>query len=759
MNLAFWKSGATQSTLEQAVQIINAIAAEDFGHSAQVEAPETLQPLMQALQQLQTSGRERQSKAKAQQAADIAKQQQQQRFDTALQTVSACMMIADVDCNIVYMNPAAQQMMQEVEADLRKVYPQLDAKRLIGANIDQFHKNPAHNRRMLAGLQRPHKASFEIGGRVMEFVANPIFDQAGNRLGTSVEWHERTQALKIEKFNLQLITALENASTVIMMADNTGLIINLNKAAKQFFQERESELRKHIANFDAQQLIGTAFARINQASNLQADYLESLTEQSKATVKFGELTLVLIASPIIDTQGKRLGTVLEWTDRTAQLAFDAEISKVIDRILKGKLSTRMESALIPASSGDYHETAEGINLVLDAMVKPLTVSAEYMGRIALGDIPAKITDKYSGDFERIKSNINTCIDAIHALIDDTNKLAQAASAGLVETRADASMHQGDFRRIIEGINATLETIVAPILTVKGATDSINTAAKEIASGNADLSQRTEEQAASLEETASSMEQLSSTVKQNAENAKQANQMALAASDVASQGGEVVQQVIETMSDIKESARKIVDIISVIDGIAFQTNILALNAAVEAARAGEQGRGFAVVAGEVRSLAQRSAAAAKEIKSLIGNSVEKVEDGSRLVNAAGKTMNDIVVSVRRVNSIMSEIATASAEQSNGIEQVNLAIAQMDEVTQQNAALVEQAAAAAESLEEQAASLAEAVAQFRLDGGSGSRNSAVKPLKLSASKPAVHLKASAKISAISTSNLKEDDWREF
>jgi methyl-accepting chemotaxis protein len=236
---------------------------------------------------------------------------------------------------------------------------------------------------------------------------------------------------------------------------------------------------------------------------------------------------------------------------------------------------------------------------------------------------------------------------------------------------------------------------------------------KVASGNADLSQRTEEQASSLEETASSMEELTSTVKQNAENAKQANQLAASASEVAVKGGAVVSEVVGTMSSINESSKKIVDIISVIDGIAFQTNILALNAAVEAARAGEQGRGFAVVASEVRNLAQRSAAAAKEIKGLIGDSVDKVGAGTKLVDEAGKTMQEIVSSVKRVTDIMSEITAASQEQSSGIEQVNQAITQMDEVTQQNAALVEEAAAAAEAMQEQAQNLAHAVSVFRLD----------------------------------------------
>jgi methyl-accepting chemotaxis protein len=258
-----------------------------------------------------------------------------------------------------------------------------------------------------------------------------------------------------------------------------------------------------------------------------------------------------------------------------------------------------------------------------------------------------------------------------------------------------------------------ENLAKIVGEVRSGTDTIATASSQIAAGNQDLSSRTEQQAGSLEETASSMEELTSTVKQNADNARQANQLAASASDVAMQGGQVVSQVVDTMGAINASAKKIVDIIGVIDGIAFQTNILALNAAVEAARAGEQGRGFAVVASEVRNLAQRSAAAAKEIKILIGDSVEKVETGSKLVGQAGVTMQEIVESVRRVTDIMSEITAASQEQTSGIEQINQSITQMDQVTQQNAALVEEAAAAAESMQEQAAHLSEVVSVFKLD----------------------------------------------
>jgi methyl-accepting chemotaxis protein len=282
-----------------------------------------------------------------------------------------------------------------------------------------------------------------------------------------------------------------------------------------------------------------------------------------------------------------------------------------------------------------------------------------------------------------------------------------------DIESTAKDETGQLMRTLKDMNEKLSSLVGE---VRSGTDTIATASGQIAAGNQDLSSRTEQQASSLEETAASMEELTSTVKQNAENARQANQLATSASSVAARGGHVVSQVVGTMSAINVSSRKIVDIIGVIDSIAFQTNILALNAAVEAARAGEQGRGFAVVAAEVRSLAQRSAAAAKEIKTLIGDSVEKVEEGSKQVAEAGSTMNEIVQSAQRVTDIMAEISAASQEQNTGIAQINQAIAQMDQVTQQNAALVEQAAAAAASLQEQADGLSQVVGVFKINSAS-------------------------------------------
>ncbi|WP_428943031.1 methyl-accepting chemotaxis protein [Xanthomonas oryzae pv. oryzicola] len=380
---------------------------------------------------------------------------------------------------------------------------------------------------------------------------------------------------------------------------------------------------------------------------------------------------------------------------------------LIERYAIGDLSEDMpqlpgEKAAITAAMNQVKHNLATMNIE----IKQLAQAA------ANGDFTARgNAEQFQFDFRVMVESLNTLMATADGNLQSLSGLLQSIAAGDLTARMSGEFH-GVFAQMRDDANATATQLAEIVNGIKQSAVSIKGAASEIAAGNQDLSQRTEQQAASLEETAASMEELTSTVKQNAESARQANQLAIGAASVASQGGEIVSKVVQTMSGIEASSKKIADIISVIDGIAFQTNILALNAAVEAARAGEQGRGFAVVASEVRTLAQRSSGAAKEIKDLIDDSVQRVTDGSVLVHSAGTTMGEIVASVQRVTDIMGEISAASQEQSAGIEQVNQTVTQMDETTQQNAALVEEATAAARAMEEQAQQLTEAVGLFRL-----------------------------------------------
>ncbi|SOU00186.1 membrane-anchored chemotaxis sensory transducer [Xanthomonas arboricola pv. fragariae] len=444
----------------------------------------------------------------------------------------------------------------------------------------------------------------------------------------------------------------------------------------------------------------------------------------------------------------------------SHIAVKMRLAQIMGRYAIGDLSEDMEK--LPGEKAVLSETMAQVKVNLGAMnteIKHLAVSAANGDFSARGD-----AERFQYDFRLMVESLNNLMSTADGNLQSLSTLLQSIAAGDLTARMSGDF-RGVFAQMRDDANATATQLAEIVSGIKASAVSIKGAASEIAAGNQDLSQRTEQQAANLEETAASMEELTSTVKQNAESARQANQLAIGAAGVASQGGEIVSKVVETMSGIEASSKKIADIISVIDGISFQTNILALNAAVEAARAGEQGRGFAVVASEVRTLAQRSSAAAREIKGLIDDSVQRVSEGSVLVHSAGKTMGEIVSSVQRVTDIMGEISAASQEQSSGIEQVNQTVTQMDETTQQNAALVEEATAAARALEDQATQLTDAVAVFKTDAGY-----ALAPVRTAAARPVVTPALKAKVVAagrtaaskprpVVTAPSNDASWQEF
>ena len=476
---------ALADVIGRAIKVFDSISAGRYDNSIEIDGSDEGNQVLRALDQMQ-------GKLRSQIEAERTAAAENARIREALDSVSSGVMVADGEYNIQYLNPALEKSLRDAESDIRRELPGFDVGRLNDANIDTFHKNPSHQRAMLAKLTQPHRATLTVGGHTYAVTMNPVTNES----------HER------------------------------------------------------------------------------------------------------------------LGVVLEWFDRTQEVTVEREMQDMLSAVVAGQLSKRID---LGGKSGFF----------------------EMMGR---------------------------------------------------------------------GVNRLADTMSEVISRVKQVAGEVHRGADEISTGNANLSQRTEEQSSSLEETASSMEEMTTTVKQNADNASQANQLALAARDQAEKGGTVVSQAVAAMSDINDASKRIADIIGVIDEIAFQTNLLALNAAVEAARAGEQGRGFAVVASEVRNLAGRSATAAKEIKELIQDSVRKVGDGSVLVTQSGQTLEKIVSSVKKVSDIVAEIAAASREQAAGIEQVNRAVMQMDELTQQNAALVEQATAASQAMVEQASGLNEMLARF-------------------------------------------------
>jgi methyl-accepting chemotaxis protein len=476
---------------------------------------------------------------------------------------------------------------------------------------------------------------------------------------------ERDHAVSAE--NLRVRTALDFGSRNVRIADAAGNVIYANRVMMKTLAEIENDVRLSVPSFSVDRIIGSNVASLcnNPAFVRKSEHVGAV-QHSELVI--GSRTFGVVTTPILDDAGQRIGLVAEWTERTQELVVEREVESMIAAAVSGDFTHRID---VQGKQGFFKSLAVSMNELVAVVAGGLEDTARVLNAISRGVLTEKIDRDYAGTFGRLKEDTNTTVDKLREVVG----------------------------------------------RIKDSTEAINTAAREISAGNSDLSARTEEQASSLEETASSMEELNATVKQNAESALKANELGRQSNEAVMRGAETVKRVVLTMSDIQDSSRKIADIIGVIDSIAFQTNILALNAAVEAARAGEQGRGFAVVASEVRNLAQRSAQAAKEIKGLIADSVERVDGGAKLVAEAGATMEQVVDSFRQVTGLVTDIASASQEQASGISQVTQAVSQMDGVTQQNAALVEEAAAAAESLEEQARSLMRAVGQFRLDEGSG------------------------------------------
>ncbi|MCV6612550.1 MAG: methyl-accepting chemotaxis protein [Amphritea sp.] len=620
-------------------------------------------------------------------------------------------MIANIDEEVVFVNKMARDKLTMLENEISQYIPGFRADQIVGGSIHRYHKDPEPIKRVLQAMQEGdvHKGYITPGPYLFEHETRPMYNSEGTKVGYSVQWVDVTNEKKLKDEAERMTSGVTAVGNALMICNEQREITFMNPAARNLLAKRQDTLRKYLPNFDINNLIG---ANIDIFHRNPAHQSALLADESRlpytGQIKLDDVVLEITANYIKNAEGQYQGNMVEWRDITDEISTENNINRLISEAGQGNLRERLNEEGL---EGFMATLSHSINGLLDQVVKPIRDTSSVVKALAEGDLTKTITAEYSGEFAGLKNSVNASVTNLQGMIQELNEAAS----------------------------------------------NIGTAASEISAGNTDLSQRTEEQASSLEETASSMEEMTSTVKQNADNARDASKLAEAAREQAEKGGSVVKTAVSAMSEINSSSKKIADIIGVIDEIAFQTNILALNAAVEAARAGEQGRGFAVVAAEVRNLAQRSAGAAKEIKSLINDSVEKVEEGSRLVTTSGQSLEEIVSSVKQVSDIVAEIAAASQEQSIGIEQVNKAIMQLEQVTQQNAALVEEAAASSEAMSDQARGLNSLIGFFNTGAAQSSASGA--PAAVPARRPAAVSHAPQPTTQAQPAGGDDDFWEEF
>lgn len=583
------------------------------------------------------------------------------RAKHALDSASTNVMIADNHFNIVYMNGAVITMLKEAEADIRKDLPNFSAANLLGSPIDCFHKNPAHQRSMLEALNTTLRTHIVVGGRTFGLVASPVSNDTGEHLGFVVEWSDITEQLAAREKevalgneNTRIKIALDNVATNVMIADNNRKVIYMNKAVMSMLANAESDIRKELPHFNVAGLIGASIDNFHKNPAHQENLLATFTREFRTQIVLGGRTFSLTANPVINDKNERLGSVVEWADRTVEIAAEKEVTCIVQNAVMGDFTRRMD---VDSKTGFIRQLSESINALMQTTEVGLGDVVRVLSALAAGDLSQRVHKDYAGAFGRLKDDSNAACEKLASIIED----------------------------------------------VRTAADALTSASEQVSSTAQSLSQSASEQASGVERTTASVGQMSASVAQNTENAKVTDAMASRSAGEAVQGGDAVARTVAAM---KQIAGKI----GIIDDIAYQTNLLALNAAIEAARAGEHGKGFAVVATEVRKLAERSQIAAKEIGELACDSVTISEQ-------AGKLLTEMIPSIRKTSDLVQEISAASEEQATGLSQISTAMSQLNQVTQQNASASEELAATAEEMSGQAEQLQGLMEFFTLPYSTG------------------------------------------
>ena len=590
------------------------------------------------------------------------------RIKAALDSTKTNVMMADADYKIIYMNESASSMFIEVEEDLKDELPDFDASNLVGQNIDVFHKNPQHQRNILDSLKETYTGKISIGDRHFEIIATPVFGEEGERMGTVTEWQDQTAAInfaeeeniRIEQErtvaveNTRIKAALDCANTNVMMADSNNKVIYMNNAVARMFNDIEAELREVLPGFDSNNVLGKNIDDFHKNPAHQQNLLKNLKDTYRSTLKIGSLDMDLCVTPVFNEEKERIGSVIEWNNRTAEVQVEEEISAIVQAACEGDFSKKV------------------------------------------------VEHDKQGFFLRLAQSINQALNTTGTSIEDVVRVLRGVAEGDLSLTIDAD-YQGVFGELKNNVNTTVERLSTVISTINGNRKKIGNTALQVSTAAQDLGSGATEQASSLEEISSSMEEMSANIRQSADNAGQTEQIAKKAAEDAEESGRTVTEAVIAMKDIAEK-------VSIIEEISRQTNLLALNAAIEAARAGEHGKGFAVVASEVRKLAERSQTAASEIGDLSGSTVVIAEQ-------AGNKLMTLVPDIQKTSELVQEISVASREQDQGASEINKALQQLDQVVQQSASSSEKMAGTAMELESLSSAQTRTMSFFKLGDSAG------------------------------------------